>query len=231
MKLKVWGWPTRVFHLLLALGFIGAYFLEDFESIHNLHHALGALVGVLIVFRIIYGLIGPKYSHFRDFPIGVSSQFKFLKSYFSKDKIYTGHNPIAAFVMICILLVGLITSISGYLLYSAGSHAPIIAIDKDILESCHELFSNLFLVLIIIHLIGIIGDAKFHKNGTAISIFTGYKNIDGEPTKTNALHKSFSLIWFVIPFIVFYIFYKMPVYETDNDKDEHSKTEHHEKND
>lgn len=118
MKTKVWTISIRLFSWFLAIGFTFAYILSDFDKYENLHYAFGLFVGVLIFFRIIYGLIGSKYGNFKDFPIGIKKQIEFISHFFKKDKTYIGHNPPASVVMLSIFVVGLFCSISGFMLYS-----------------------------------------------------------------------------------------------------------------
>ena len=65
MKTKVWTVSIRIFHWLLAIGFACAYILSYFDDYENLHYAFGLFVGVLILFRIIYGFVGNKYANFK----------------------------------------------------------------------------------------------------------------------------------------------------------------------
>ena len=107
MKSYIWTLPTRLFHWLLAIGFVIAYLLPDFKDFRSYHFAFGAFVGVLLFLRLLLGLFGPKYSHFRDFPIGIGCQFEFMQTFFSKTKVYAGHNPVASLVMLLIFLLGI----------------------------------------------------------------------------------------------------------------------------
>ena len=87
MKTKIWSLTTRISHWLLALGFTIAYITGEKEWQMNYHYAFGALVGGLTFFRLLYGVFGPKYSNFKDFPMGISHQIDFIKNYFSKSFI------------------------------------------------------------------------------------------------------------------------------------------------
>lgn len=230
MKTLIWTLPTRIFHWLLAIGFTTTYILGDFEEIINFHFAFGAFVSVLILFRILFGLIGPKYSNFRDFPIGLNHQKEFIKNYFSKNN-YIGHNPAAALVMLAILLTGLFCGISGYLLTIDENSIFYIIGNNELLEDMHEVLANVFLGLVIMHLLGVISDAIFHwKTGTLFSIFNGYKIIESENAKLNVFQKAFSIVWFIIPFIFFYLAFGLQAnkseennkykIESSNDEDE-----------
>ncbi len=219
MKTLIWTLPTRIFHWLLALGFTTTYILGDFEEIINFHFAFGAFVSVLILFRLLFGLIGPKYSNFRDFPIGINHQKTFIKNYFSKD-LYVGHNPVAALVMLTILLIGLLCGISGFLLTVDGNNILNMIGNTELLKDMHEVLANVFLGLVIMHLLGVLSDAVFHwKTGTLTSIFDGYKNVEAENAKLNIFQKAFSFLWFVIPFIFFYLAFGLqPINSKENNE-------------
>src|SRR3990167_1995804 len=52
--------PTRVFHWLFALSFVGAYLTADGERWRLLHVTLGYTLAGLLAFRVLYGLFGPR---------------------------------------------------------------------------------------------------------------------------------------------------------------------------
>ena len=51
--------PTRAFHWLFALCFLGAYLSADGERWRLLHVVLGYSLAGLLAFRVAYGLVGP----------------------------------------------------------------------------------------------------------------------------------------------------------------------------
>ena len=52
--------PTRMFHWLFALSFVGAYLTAEGERLRMLHVTLGYTLAGLLVFRLVYGLVGPR---------------------------------------------------------------------------------------------------------------------------------------------------------------------------
>lgn len=228
MKTYIWVLPTRLFHWMLAVGFAVAYLLGDSDKILNLHFAFGAFVGILLIFRLLFGLIGPKYSNFRDFPIGIGNQIEFIKTFFAGQKVYAGHNPSAALVMLSIFIVGIVCSTSGYLIYATENNIFNLGFSEDFLEETHEILANLFLMLVAFHLLGILTDTVFHgKTGTLQSIFTGYKNINADNAKLNGFQKIFAIFWFIIPLIFSYFAHNFTLNSKENIK---NQSEQHEKN-
>ncbi len=217
MSTKVWSLPIRLSHWLLAISFIVAYILGDLDAYQNLHFAFGALVGSLIIFRILFGLFGPKYAHFKDFPIGISNQIKFAKSFFKDTNFFIGHNPAVSLVMLSIFVVGLLCSLTGIMQISQANNIfSNFNFNQDFLEETHEVLANVFLGLVILHLLGLLADIVFHRKlQTVKSIFTGYKNIEGVDSKLNAFQKVYSFVWLIIPFIIFYYAYGLKSGEND----------------
>jgi len=219
-KTYIWSLPIRFSHWLLAICFATAYIIGDEDNFKNYHIAFGLVVGVLIIFRIIYGFTNSKYSRFKDFPVSPKSIINFLKNFFYFINVYAGHNPLAAIVMLSIFIVGLISCISGYLCYTTVNENA---------EEIHEIAVNIFLALVVFHLLGIIGDKITHgKTGTLKSIFTGYKNIETEPTTTSTFQKVFSVFWLLIPIITFIYALNSSFFSNSNEK---NNTEEFEKND
>lgn len=199
MKTYIWSLPTRLFHWLLVIGMVAAYLLSEEEELLNFHTAAGYMVGVLILFRIIWGFAGPKYSKFRDFPIGATSLKSFMSEIKGRKTNYPGHNPAASVVMLGIILFSLMIVISGILLLASegqGFFAFIqTGLSEDTLKETHEIAVNIVIGLVVVHLFGNIFDFIFNnKAGTLQSMITGYKNVDGESIQLNSFQKILALI-------------------------------------
>jgi cytochrome b len=190
MKTYIWSLPTRLFHWLIVIGLITAYILGEEEGLLNLHTSFGYFVGILILFRLAWGIIGPKYSRFSDFKIGFNNLKKFATQMNQSKSEHPGHNPAAALIMLGIILTTTLLVISGILLLSSKGEGFFAflkpGMSNDFLEETHEIMVSILFTLVIIHLIGNIVDFKFNrKMGTLKSIFTGYKNTDKEGIRTN----------------------------------------------
>ena len=225
MKTKIWSLTTRISHWLLALGFTVAYITGEKEWQMNYHYAFGALVGGITFFRILYGIFGPKYSNFKDFPMGISHQIDFIKNYFYKNS-YVGHNPLASVVMFTMMFAGVFTAITGYFWATETAQFLGFTLTEKGVEESHEFGAKLFLVLVFAHLAGIFADTIFHrKTGTLASISTGYKNVQTEAGKTNAFHKIFSLLWLGGSLFLAYLAFGLPVNERGNEREHDEEDE------
>ena len=192
----IWSLPTRIFHWLLVLYILIMYITSDEDPLLRVHAAFGYGIGVLILFRVIWGFIGPKYSKFSDWPLSIKEALEFTKNIFN-PKVYAGHNPAASFVMLGIIIVTLLSVITGVLAYGIQEGRGIFAFlnssffkEMEIFKEIHEALSTLLLILIGAHIGGVAVDRVLHKEvGTLHSIFTGFKNIDAKSVNLSSLQK------------------------------------------
>jgi len=194
MKTYIWSLPTRIFHWLLVAGMVTAYILGEEEELIHIHSSVGYMVGILVIFRILWGFAGPRYSRFSDFPIGLNALKSFITDMKTSKSHYAGHNPAASVVMLGIILFTLAIVVSGTLLLASdgqGFFGPInIGMSSDVLKETHEIAVYLVIGLVIIHLLGNLVEFITNKKaGTLQSIFTGYKNIDAQEVRLTSFQK------------------------------------------
>lgn len=165
-KILVWDIPTRLFHWLLAGSFAVAYLTAEAEGWENVHYTAGFTLLGLIVFRLIWGLIGSRYVRFRAFSYRPAQVLEYVKSLPGSPKHYIGHNPLGSMAVFALLALGLATATSGWLMYLSGS---------EWLEEPHELAANAMLALVCVHIVGVFISSKLHKENLARAMVTGQK--------------------------------------------------------
>lgn len=171
-KILVWDLPTRLFHWLLAVSFIGAFLTAESEYWRDIHVALGYTVVGLIGFRLLWGVIGTRYARFSSFAFGPAKVLAYLKSLLSPSpQHYVGHNPAGSWVIYGLLVLGLVAGATGYATYND--------IGGEWFEEVHEGASNLMLALVGIHVAGVLVSSLLHRENLVRSMIDGYKS--GEP--------------------------------------------------
>jgi cytochrome b len=200
-KVQVWDLFVRASHWLIAVGFFVAYFTE--EDAMTVHAWAGYLVGALLLLRISWGVVGPRYARFSNFvyaPGAVLSYFWDLLT--GHAKRYVGHSP-AGGVMIILLMISLAATVgTGLIVYAqehgAGPLAPFIAhtqqaeglngvVREDAnreehessLEEVHETLANVTLALVMFHVLGVILASFVHRENLVIAMLTGRKRAPG----------------------------------------------------
>jgi cytochrome b len=185
-RILVWDIPTRLFHWLLAASFAGAYLTSESERLAAIHVACGyALLG-LIGFRLIYGLVGSRYSRFAEFVRGPDAVIGYLKSLLSDHpQRFVGHNPAGAVAVVLLLALGLATGASGFAMYNE--------LGGEWLEEVHEACANAMLAVVVIHVLGVIVSSVLHRENLVRAMVSGYK--EGEPEEGIARsHGFFALL-------------------------------------
>ena len=107
---RVWDLPTRAFHWLLALAVIGLVITAKVGGNAMVWHMrLGLCVLALLVFRIVWGLIGGRWSRFASFIYAPGTVLRYLRGQHRPgDHFEVGHSPLGAFsvfALITLLLV------------------------------------------------------------------------------------------------------------------------------
>lgn len=172
-RILVWDLPTRVFHWTLALSFAGAWLTSESERYSALHVMFGYTLLGLIAFRLIWGFVGSRYARFAEFAYSPSNTLRYLKSLFSRQpEHYVGHNPAGAVAIFLLLGLGIASGASGWMTYND--------IGGEWLEEAHELFSELMLLVVGIHIAGVAVSSWLHRENLARAMVTGYKH-GGQP--------------------------------------------------
>lgn len=196
-RLYVWTLPTRVFHWLFVALIVGGWISVQEDRWLSVHVAIGSALGALVLFRIVWGIMGPKYSRFGDFTLSLSALKEYLFSLLNPSRHYIGHNPAASFVVIAMLATVLLAVITGMLAYGIQENRGLLAFlhseyypSMKVFKEVHEFFVNLLWALIAAHVGGVIVDRLLHKEDRTLpSIIDGYKNSEGEAARLSALQK------------------------------------------
>ncbi|MDB5966446.1 MAG: cytochrome [Polaromonas sp.] len=106
-KVRVWDLPTRVFHWALVAAVIGLAITGTVGGNAMVwHFRFGYSVLALLLFRIVWGLVGGRWSRFGAFIYAPASVVSYLKGQ-GKPEHSVGHNPLGAgsvFAMLAVLV-------------------------------------------------------------------------------------------------------------------------------
>lgn len=198
---KVWDPFVRIGHWVLVAAFFTAYFTED--EVLSVHVWAGYAAGAIVVGRIVWGFIGTEHARFRDFLYGPGTVLGYFGNLLrGRGRRYLGHSPTGG-IMVILLLLGLAAvTWSGLMVYAydqqSGPLAGFVA-SPDALpeaqfealehswEERHELFVNLTLFLVILHIAGVILASFVHKENLVRAMFTGRKRALDESSRPAGL--------------------------------------------
>jgi cytochrome b len=116
--IRIWDLPTRAFHGLLALAVVGCVVSAKIGGAAMVwHFRLGYLVFGLLLFRVIWGLVGGRWSRFASFLYGPAAVVRYLRGQSRADEhVEVGHSPLAAlsvFALLAVLAVQVATGLVG----------------------------------------------------------------------------------------------------------------------
>ena len=97
-RVRVWDLPTRLFHWLLALCVLGSVTSAWIGGNAMVWHMrLGYVVFALLAFRILWGLVGGRWSRFASFVFAPATLARYLRGQSRAHELHhVGHNPLGA---------------------------------------------------------------------------------------------------------------------------------------
>ncbi len=177
--IRVWDPLVRVFHWSLALFFFVAYLTED--DFLTLHVWAGYTVALLVAFRLVWGVIGTRYARFASFVRSPATIIDYIKAMLKfRTPHYLGHNPAAGAMVIALLVSLVLVSLTGMSIIAAEGQGPLAGtffarFDAEWMEEIHEFFSNLTLLLVLLHVAGVVFSSFLEGQNLPRAMVTGDK--------------------------------------------------------
>ncbi len=197
---KTWVWDAalRLGHWLLAICFATAYATGESESWRLWHIYSGNGVLAIVIFRLIWGVIGTPYARFSQFVRPPTHAVRYLKSLISHTpEHHVGHNPAGGIAVLGLLGLSATTAIIGWIIYQDSP--------PHWLEKAHEIAANLTLCLVAVHVVAVIISSKLHKENLIQAMITGNKPSPQVTSEANAFTLGkvtigFALLLFLLAF-------------------------------
>ena len=104
---RVWDLPTRLFHWLLATCVVGSVISAKIGgNAMSWHFRIGYGVFALLVFRLIWGVVGGRWSRFGSFMHAPATTLRYLRGRTHPDEwLGVGHNPLGALSVFGLLAI------------------------------------------------------------------------------------------------------------------------------
>lgn len=182
--IRLWDLPLRLFHWALFICVIGAiasiklsaYWLDGLEW----HRRFGFAVLTLLIFRLLWGIVGSTHARFANFVKGPGTVLAFLRGKFSSSP---GHNPLGALSVLAMLAVLLLQAISGLFVSDGfmleGPLYKFISEDTaSLLLQIHSLNPRIILALIVLHVAAIVFYRIKKKDDLLTPMISGRKTLD-----------------------------------------------------
>jgi cytochrome b len=163
---KVWDLPVRLTHWSFAVIVPAMYFTAE-NSLWGWHLRLGHVLLGLLIFRLIWGVVGSRTARFSSFVRGPRTVLDYLRGRGGTGDA-VGHNPLGALAVIALLSVMLTQAGMGLFAGdpydgATGPLNPLIGVaTADMLTDWHKTFFYVVLGMVALHL-------------SAIALYAGIK--------------------------------------------------------
>jgi cytochrome b len=195
-SILVWDFPVRVFHWLLVISFAGAWMTSESEAQQMIHYAFGYTACALVLFRIIWGIVGTRYARFRQFIKGPAETIGHIKSLLTGDQhAGLGHNPAGALAMMSLMALVLLIGLTGY--WSVKEFLG------DVVGEAHEAIASIAMAVVVIHIAAAIIMSFMQKENLIRSMVTGKK----QGTQEQAIRYPMYLVGVGLAVAWAYVFY------------------------
>ena len=180
--IRVWDLPVRLTHWALVLCIVGLYATGEYGWLTmEWHFRLGYVTLALVLFRLLWGVVGSEHARFSDFVRGPGAMLRYLRNSGSADyRPAVGHNPLGAWAVVAMLALILAQATSG--LFSNdeiewfGPLSERISMEASAeWTDWHHLGQKLLLALIALHILALSAYRFIKREDLVKPMLTGRK--------------------------------------------------------
>ena len=179
MKIKVWDFPTRLFHWLLVICIAFLIFSGKSGNLFDWHQTAGIIVLALVLYRLVWGLFGSTTARFSHFLYSPSKVIAYAKTLFNREsEKHAGHNPMGGLMVFAMLAVLLFEGVTGLfstdeVLVEGPLYELVDSDTADWLTGLHHSSSEILIPLIVLHILAIIFYRIYKKQDLIKPMITG----------------------------------------------------------
>lgn len=204
--IRVWDLPTRLFHWLLTLAILGLVTTSQVGGLAmEWHFRLGYTVLSLLLFRVVWGLVGGHWSRFSSFLYSPITLVRYIKGA-NDPELSLGHNPMGALSVFAMLVFLTLQVASG--LFSddeISAYGPLGKfVSSNVVASATYYHTHIgkfcLLALILTHVMAISVYLLKKKTNLIAPMVFGDKSSDVEAksSRDDGVSRSIALVIFVI---------------------------------
>lgn len=197
---RVWDLPIRLFHWLLVASIVFAYASGQLGgNLIEWHARTGYFIVGLVVFRLLWGLVGTPTARFASFVRGPTA----IAAYLRGEWRGIGHNPLGALSVLALLgLVALQAATGLFTNDDIAFEGPLAAwVGKtlsDRFHSWHAWIQNGLLVLVAVHVAAILFYAHVKKENLVKPMITGWSHTPSHPAPPSETRRGGGVVAFLV---------------------------------
>ena len=181
-KRLVWDLPLRLFHWLFVLSICGSYTTAKAGvDWMQYHFYFGYFMIGLLIFRIVWGFIGPQHARFSSFLAGPSKVITYARGLFGPAvHVSVGHNPLGGLMVILMIVLVAVQASTGLfttdtIIWNGPYYPAVSGQTSSLLSTVHSVNFNIILGAVGLHLAAIVYYHWVKKQNLVSAMFTGYK--------------------------------------------------------
>ena len=143
-----WDLFIRLFHWSLASGIVANYLL--LEEGETLHEWVGYVVCALVVFRLLWGFMGPTRARFSAFLKSPSAAFHEMTELASPHTLPNTHTALGGYQLVLVLALVISVGLTGWMQDLDAFWG------EDWPQDLHELLANALILVACLHVAGVL---------------------------------------------------------------------------
>lgn len=181
---KVWDPVTRLWHWVLALAVGIGWSFGKFMTFDTIqwHFYIGYLILGLMLFRYLWGFIGPEPVTYRAIIPSPRSTIEYLRHIGRREPSGSrGHNPIGSLSVIAMLIVITAQAVTGLFIESDDffEYGPLAGYVSEATVSrltwWHHFNADVILILVVLHVVAILFYLLWKKENLIKPMINGWK--------------------------------------------------------
>lgn len=184
-KTPVWDLPTRLFHWLLVLLVIVSFATGNIGGNAMQYHARsGFVILALLLFRLVWGVLGSQPSRFKTFLKGPAAVLRYAATTLRREpECHLTHNPLGGWSVAALLTVLLVQAGTGLFanddIFTEGPlYGWVSKGTSDWITEAHEVNAGIIVALVVLHVAAVLFHLIYKRDNLLVSMLTGDKPCD-----------------------------------------------------
>jgi cytochrome b len=185
-RVPIWDGPTRLFHWLLVVLVVFSFMTGNIGgNAMRYHEWSGFAILALLMFRLVWGVVGSRQSRFVTFVRGPAAVFRYATNLVRRDSTpFLGHNPLGGWSIIAMLFALLIQAVTGLfanddIITEGPLFDRVSKATSDGLTRIHRLNEEVIIALVSIHVLAVLFYFLFKRENLVKPMITGVKEWRG----------------------------------------------------
>jgi cytochrome b len=188
-KFLLWDLPTRLFHWLLVLLILLQWGTAEWHWLDmQWHFRFGYATLALLLFRLLWGVLGSDSARFSRFLRGPGAVLAYLRTLHRREpEFLAGHNPLGGWSVLALLACVAVQAVTG--LFSGEEdealYGPLAGWLDDAtihtITEVHEANKNVLLALIVVHVLGVLWHLFVKRENLIAAMLGGRASLREDP--------------------------------------------------